>query len=253
MSRRDAVEQEFGVPIPGEILPPERWVRTALKKLPASGPIDWRAIFGRPAELVLDLGCGNGRFVLGSAVSRPHMDHLGLDRLPLVVRYATWRANQRGLSNVRFAVGGAFEFLDELVAPHTIAEIHVYHPQPYHDARKAYRRLVTPEFLSLVHRSLVPEGRFVIQTDNPAYWRYMLRVAPAFFWFEEQSGPWPDSPRGRTRREIMATRQGLRVFRGWGRPRSDVTESQYAELVERLPEPQFDAARGRRPPGRPRR
>ena len=28
-------EHEFGVPIPGEILPPEKWAKTALKRLPA--------------------------------------------------------------------------------------------------------------------------------------------------------------------------------------------------------------------------
>ena len=32
------VEQEFGVPIPGRILPEPEWARTALKRLPPPGP-----------------------------------------------------------------------------------------------------------------------------------------------------------------------------------------------------------------------
>ena len=62
------------------------------------GPLDLSALFGRSAPLVVDLGCGNGRFLLGSAVWRPALDHLGIDILPVVIRYATRRANQRGLT-----------------------------------------------------------------------------------------------------------------------------------------------------------
>src|ERR1043166_3455246 len=58
------IEREFGVPIPGEILEPSQWTKTALKKLPAAGPIDWETIFGRRAPLIVDIGCGNGRYLL---------------------------------------------------------------------------------------------------------------------------------------------------------------------------------------------
>ena len=141
------IETEFGVPIPGEILPAERWTRTALKKLPPTGPLDLVTLFGRPAPLVLDIGCGNGRFTLGSALARPEFDHLASDILPVVIRYATRRANQRGLSNVRFAVIGGRELLREYIAPRSVAEIHVYHPQPYYERREHRFRLVTPDFL----------------------------------------------------------------------------------------------------------
>src|SRR5262245_18871246 len=69
-------ETEFGVPIAGEILDPGQWARTALKKLPAHGQLDLVALFGRAAPLIVDVGCGNGRFLLGSAVARPTYDHI---------------------------------------------------------------------------------------------------------------------------------------------------------------------------------
>src|SRR5262245_28484641 len=85
-------DNDYGVPIPGRVLPPEQWARTAIKRLPPLGFLDWKAIFGRDAPLVLDLGCGNGRFILSSAMSRPHVDHIGIEILPVVIRYATRRA-----------------------------------------------------------------------------------------------------------------------------------------------------------------
>jgi tRNA (guanine-N7-)-methyltransferase len=131
------IEYEHGVPIPGQIRPQSEWAKTALKRLPEAGPLDWPAIFGRTAPLVLDLGCGNGRFTLMSALARPDFDHVAVDLLPVVIRYATRRANQRGLHNVRFAVKDAQTFMRQYVAPSSIAEIHVDHPQLYHDPRKA--------------------------------------------------------------------------------------------------------------------
>lgn len=244
MPRESQIEREFGVPFPGRILPEERWTRTALKNLPHSGPLDWTAIFGRTAPLVIDLGCGNGRFIIGSALSRPELNHLGLDVLPVVIRYATRRANQRGLKNVRLAVRGAFEFLADLVAPRSVREIHLYHPQPYHDVENSHRRLVTPEFLGLVHRALEPGGLFVLQTDNAAYWKYMRSIVSHYFDFQDHPNAWPDAPHGRTRREIIARGQGLKIFRGFGAAKSDLSDDKLAELTRTLPLPHFDTARG---------
>jgi tRNA (guanine-N7-)-methyltransferase len=233
------IEYEFGVPIPGTILAATRWARTAVKRLPEAGLIDWAAIFGRKAPIVLDLGCGNGRFTLQSALARVDHDHFAIDVLPLVIRYATRRANQRGLHNVRFAVKDAQTFLSVYVAESSVAEIHLYHPQPFHDHRQAHRRVLTPRFLADAHRALRPAGLFVVQTDNPDYWDYMTRVLPAFFTFREHPEPWPDAPEGRTRREIIARRRGLRIFRGCGTRREQLDRPAALALAESLPEPRF--------------
>lgn len=237
------IEREFGVPVPGEIVPAEQWTQTALKKLPPPGPLDFVQMFGREAPIMLDIGCGNARSTLASAVWRAGVDHLSSDVLPVVIRYATRRANQRGLTNVRFAVIGGRELLADYIAPGSIDEIHVYHPQPFYEADQVHRRLITPEFISLVHRSLKPGGLFVLQTDNPGYWRYIQQVVPMFFQWTEHPGRWPDAPKGRTRREIIALRQSLPVFRGTGQPRTDISTDEIMRLATTLPPPTFDADR----------
>ena len=241
--KRRHIEREFGVPFAGEILPSERWTQTALKKLPPDGPLDLTALFGRTAPLVVDLGCGNGRFLLGSAVWRPDHDHLGIDVLPVVIRYATRRANQRGLTNLRLAVTDGLQLLERYLPPHSACEIHCYHPQPYYDPAEVHKRLVTPAFLAHVHRALVPGGLFFIQSDNPGYWRYIRQLVPFFFNFHERIGRWPDAPKGRTRREIIALRRGLPIFRGSGSARTDLDEEAAVRLADGLPPPVFDADR----------
>ncbi len=240
--RPGEIEREYGVPIPGLIVPPEQWAKTALKKLPI-GVWNWAELFGRTAPFVIDIGCGNGRSTLGSAVARPDHDYLGIDILPVVIRYATRRGNQRGLNNLRFAVIGGRELLAQHVSAGTLTEIHLFHPQPYYDAAKIARRLITPEFLALAHRSLIPGGKLLLQTDNPSYWHYIRQVVPYFFELIERENPWPESPKGRTRREIIARRHGLPIFRGEARRRDALSVDDALQLANALPPPTFNADR----------
>ena len=61
--KRRKIEREFGVPVAGEILDPSQWTQTALKKLPDGPARPARRSSAASAPLVVDLGCGNGRFL----------------------------------------------------------------------------------------------------------------------------------------------------------------------------------------------
>jgi tRNA (guanine-N7-)-methyltransferase len=249
MSDNEGLEDELGVPIPGAILPPEQWAKTGIKKLPDQGPIEWPSWFGRSAPVVLDVGCGNGRSVISSAIRRPDYDHVGIDILPVVIRYATRRGNQRGLHNTRFAVCDGERFLREYVAPRSVEEMHVYHPQPVHvgDRRSPHSRLLQPEFLASLHRSLCESGKLFLQTDSLPYWKYLQEVLPSFFAWHEHAEPWLEDPSGRTRREIQARQMGLRIYRGIGVRISTLSDEQAKELVATLPRPKFESDRRKKP------
>ena len=85
MTETNRIEREFGVPFPGAVVDPSQWTQTALKAMPA-GHLNWRELFGRDAPVVLDIGCGNGRYLIGSALARPDHDHLGTDILAVEER-----------------------------------------------------------------------------------------------------------------------------------------------------------------------
>ena len=44
----------------------------------------------------------------------------------------------------------------------------------------------------------VPGGIFVLQTDNPRYWRFIETTVPVLFDWRRHEQPWPDAPAGRT-------------------------------------------------------
>jgi len=227
-------EFEFGVPFPGTVLPGDRWTRTGYRD--DGRPFDWNRVFGRDAGRVADLGCGNGRYLIASALARPGHDHLGIDLVQRVIDYAAHRANKRGVTNARFVVGDALAWLYERFGPDSLDEVHVYHPQPYYDPADASNRLLTPECLERIWKLLRRGGLLVLQTDNKAYWTYLLRAVPKHFEPRIVRDPWPDAPEGRTRREIIARKKGLAIWRMEARRRE-------APLEIRVPRPDFDADR----------
>ncbi len=229
-------ESEFGVPIPGEVLPGRLWTRTGYRD--GGKPFDWEAVFGRSAPRVVDLGCGNGRYLIGSAIARPERDHLGIDLVQTAVDHGAHRANKRGLPNVRFVTADAVRWLFERLVPDSVDEIHVYHPQPYYEERDVAKRMLTPEFLERAWTVLRKGGLLVLQTDNKSYWQYMLGAVGKHFDPEVVPGPWPDAPGGRTRREIVARQKGLVVWRMVATRRESPRSGD-------VPRPDFDANRPR--------
>ncbi|MCE9584056.1 MAG: methyltransferase domain-containing protein [Planctomycetes bacterium] len=225
---------EFGVPFPGRTVPREQWTKTGFRD--PGTPFDWKGIFGREAPRVVDLGCGNGRYLIGSAVARPDRDHVGIDVVQVAIDYGAQRANRRALRNVRFVVGDAVTWMYERFAPDALDEVHIYHPQPYYEPGEAGKRLLTPEFLERTWTVLRPGGLLVLQTDNKSYWKYLLAAVQKFFEPELIRGPWPDAPLGRTRREIQAHHKGLAVWRMQAVRRE-------VPLAVAIPPPDFDANR----------
>lgn len=244
------VEYEMGVAFAGVILPSESWAQTKLKHLPDSGPLDLPALFGRKAPIALEIGCGNGRFTISSAIRRPTWDHLAIDLLPMVIRYATRRANQRGLSNVRIAVCDGWRFLSQLLPPQSIHEIHIYHPQPFADPAQSNKRMLTPDFLRLMYVVLVEGGRVFLQTDRKPYWEYMCQTFPALFGWQEQNQPWPEDPQGRSRRELLSISQGLKVYRGVATHIQQFNSSELERIVQSLPLPEFSIVHPQKNSGR---
>lgn len=229
-------ETEFGVPIPGRVLPHDQWTKTGYRD--PGRPFDWDAVFGRRAPRVVDLGCGNGRYLIGSALQRPNADHLGVDLVQVAIDHAAHRGNQRGLKNVRFVTGDANPWLYERLVPDSVDEIHIYHPQPYYEVADISKRLLTPEYLERLWLVLRRGGLLVLQTDNKSYWSYLLKAVKKHFEPETVPGPWPDAPRGRTRREILARSKGLAVWRM-------VATRRDTPLKMEIPKPDFDANRPR--------
>jgi tRNA (guanine-N7-)-methyltransferase len=132
-------------------------------------PLDLKALFGRAAPVVLEVGFGMGEATAEMAVAQPDLDVLAVDvhtpghgnLLKLVAA--------GGLANVRVASGDARVLLAEMLPSASLAAVRVFFPDPWPKARHAKRRLLTPAFADLVADRLADDGLLHVATDVPAY------------------------------------------------------------------------------------
>jgi tRNA (guanine-N7-)-methyltransferase len=142
-------------------------------------PLDWRAAFGRTAPAIVEIGFGMGDATAQIAAARPGDDFLGIEVHTPGVGALLQRIDERQLANVRIVQHDAVEVLREMIAPASLAGVHVYFPDPWHKKRHHKRRLIQPEFVRLLAARLAPGGYLHCATDWEPYAEQMLEVLAA--------------------------------------------------------------------------
>jgi tRNA (guanine-N7-)-methyltransferase len=141
--------------------------------------LDRQAVFGRAAPLVLEIGFGMGETTAAIALARPETDFLGMEVYPAGVGALLRRLDEQAIGNVRVIQHDAVEVLRDMIAPDSLAGVHVYFPDPWPKARHHKRRLIQPPLVALVASRLAPGGYLHCATDWAHYAEQMLTVLSA--------------------------------------------------------------------------
>lgn len=136
----------------------------------------------RPLEV--DLGCGDGSFLMEMAAHYPERDFLGVERLLGRVRKVCRKATQRGLTNCRVLRLESRYAVEWILPQESISRLHLLCPDPWPKLKHHRRRLVQQEFLEAVWRGLLPGGEFLFMTDHPEYFEWAEAKVAAFGKFE---------------------------------------------------------------------
>ncbi|MCW5663312.1 MAG: tRNA (guanosine(46)-N7)-methyltransferase TrmB [Piscinibacter sp.] len=142
-------------------------------------PADLAAAFGRAAPVVLEIGFGMGDATAAIARARPDTDFLGVEVHPPGVGALLQRIEAQALTNLRIVQHDAVEVLERMIAPASLAGVHVFFPDPWHKKRHHKRRLVQPPFVALLASRLAPGGTLHCATDWQPYAEQMLEVLGA--------------------------------------------------------------------------
>jgi tRNA (guanine-N7-)-methyltransferase len=141
--------------------------------------IDATAVFGRRAPLVLEIGFGMGQATAAIAAARPDTDFVGVEVHEAGVGALLQRIEAAALTNLRIVRHDAVEVLQHMVAPGSLAAVHLFFPDPWPKKRHWKRRLVQPPFVALVASRLAPGGVLHCATDWQPYAEQMLEVLGA--------------------------------------------------------------------------
>lgn len=136
----------------------------------------------RPLEI--DLGCGDGSFLMEMAREFPERDFLGVERLLGRVRKVCKKLTRRGLENTRVLRLDSRYVVEWLLPEAQVSRLHLLCPDPWPKLRHHRRRLVQMEFLDAVRRALVPGGEFLFMTDHEEYFQWTVEKVAEFGKFE---------------------------------------------------------------------
>ena len=131
--------------------------------------LDFTTVFKRDADVILEIGYGNGDTLVAMAAANPDRNYLGVEVHEPGVGHCMIAAEQRELTNLRLIMHDAIEVLSEQIPDGSLARVNLYFPDPWPKKRHHKRRLIQPPFLDLVADKLRPGGEFCIATDWANY------------------------------------------------------------------------------------
>lgn len=137
---------------------------------------------GRPLEV--DLGCGDGSFLIGMAHHHPERDFLGVERLLGRARKVCKKITRQGLANARVLRLESRYVVEWLLPEAAVSRIHLLCPDPWPKIRHHRRRLIQKDFLEAVRRALRPGGEFLFMTDHEDYFGWTVEKVGEFGGFE---------------------------------------------------------------------
>jgi tRNA (guanine-N7-)-methyltransferase len=145
----------------------------------APAPCDFDAAFGRKAPRILEIGFGMGETTAAIAAAHPQNDYLGIEVHTPGVGGLLRLIEAQGLKNIRIVQHDAMEVAAHMIAPGSLAGIHIFFPDPWPKKRHHKRRLVQPPFVALLASRLQPGGYMHLATDWEEYADQMLAVLSA--------------------------------------------------------------------------
>jgi tRNA (guanine-N7-)-methyltransferase len=142
-------------------------------------PIDLAEVFGRAAPTLLEIGFGMGEATAHIAALMPEKNFLCCEVHTPGVGALLKRIGDHDLGNVRIVQHDAVEVIEHMLAPQSLAGVHIFFPDPWHKARHNKRRLVQPAFIDKLLPRLASGGYVHCATDWEPYAQQMLEVLAA--------------------------------------------------------------------------
>lgn len=189
------------------------------------GPLDLVPWFGREAPVQLEIGSGMGETTSQLAAAEPDVNYLAVEVYEPGLAQLILRAEALGVTNLRLLRGDAVTLLMNHVEPDSLAGVRIFFPDPWPKKKHHKRRLIQPDFVSLVASRLTIGGRLHLATDWAEYADQMLEICTAEpklrNEYKEEPGGWAPRPtwrpvtkfetrareEARTSRDLMFQRQ----------------------------------------------
>jgi len=132
-------------------------------------PLQWENIFGRKAPLGIEIGFGNGDFLIDWSIHQPDWNLVGIELSLESMQRIQRRIYRDEISNIRLVHDHAGFALRELFPNDSVQRIIMNFPDPWPKKRHERRRLLNPEFVAVLSAILTEDGIYELVTDQEWY------------------------------------------------------------------------------------
>ena len=144
-------------------------------------------IFETNRPLEIDLGCGDGSFLVAMASHYPERNFLGVERLLGRVRKVIRKAEKNSLLNLKVLRLELSYTIEWLLPDDCANRMHLLFPDPWPKKKHHKRRMVNKSFCESLVRILKEDGEFLFKTDHPDYFEESMLALENFDLLEQLS------------------------------------------------------------------
>ncbi|MDF1656670.1 MAG: tRNA (guanosine(46)-N7)-methyltransferase TrmB [Verrucomicrobiales bacterium] len=138
--------------------------------------IDLDSHYEFKGPLIIEIGFGMGDHLVHLANSLPDHRVLGIEVHRPGLAAATGKAAAEDLKNLRLIRGDARLVLTDYLRESIATAIIIQFPDPWPKPGDEHRRLVQPDLLTIMHRTLIETGECLIATDVDLYAEHSRNV-----------------------------------------------------------------------------
>lgn len=175
-------------------------------------PLDFQTVFQREAPVTVEIGFGMGDQLLHDARNKPDELFIGIDVHEAGVAKVLTVLHDEQISNTRLYCHDAVDVFAKMIPDSSVSRINIFFPDPWHKKRHNKRRLIQPDFVALIIKTLIPGGLLHLATDWEDYAEQMLAVLMAEPQLENTAAGY--APRPADRCETKFEKRGQRLGHG---------------------------------------
>ncbi|MCK4676611.1 MAG: tRNA (guanosine(46)-N7)-methyltransferase TrmB [Bacteroidales bacterium] len=131
--------------------------------------------FSNAAEIIIELGCGQGEYTVGLAERYPDQNFIGIDIKGARLWHGCKASVEKGLKNVAF-IRTRIEMIDHFFSPGEVGQIWITFPDPKIKNHQALKRLTSPIFLNKYKNFLKNDHIIHLKSDDPGFFDYTMKV-----------------------------------------------------------------------------
>ena len=126
-------------------------------------------IFGREADTVVEIGFGMGASLFAMAKARPDLNFIGVEVHRAGLGSLVADLHDAAITNVRIAPFDACEVFRSCLPDGALAGVQIFFPDPWPKKRHHKRRLIQPNFVSVLIQKIKLGGFIHCATDWQEY------------------------------------------------------------------------------------